>query len=297
MRCEEWTDLTTILEGAGAVYGKIPCAQRDSVNAVVWWLADPLYAEPGNERRVEHYVRQLLIALHSSVQLDPCNPPGAVRCSAFDGRFDWNDLHGGAAIREMILRFGWPAFGIGMESRNMGDDHLNGYLQDSGPRVLSTNEYTPSRLHTLPHWSDVEHPLQLNAGDWDLGRPGRELWWPVEHYARDAGPIGELRSGYQLAMFRRDDDIHVAMATEIVPQEIGSVPGGSLRVALALGATPQSMRVISVNGAAGLPVVAQMASAAGQQLLGLEAIRPSPEAGRTDGLTHALWRRGASPLE
>src|SRR5438552_461639 len=49
-RCR-WTDVTLLLPAAPAAYRALDCVARDSVERRFWWLADPLYLTPGNERR------------------------------------------------------------------------------------------------------------------------------------------------------------------------------------------------------------------------------------------------------
>lgn len=62
-RCR-WTDLSDLLEGQQwRSYHKLSCAERQGVNARVWWLAQPLWWMPGNDRRTEHYARFAMVRL------------------------------------------------------------------------------------------------------------------------------------------------------------------------------------------------------------------------------------------
>jgi hypothetical protein len=63
-RCR-WTDLRPLLTDLAGRYRKLPCAERDTLAERFWWLADPLYMVPGNERRTEHYARRVMNALQN----------------------------------------------------------------------------------------------------------------------------------------------------------------------------------------------------------------------------------------
>src|SRR5205085_7580928 len=73
VRCV-WTDLGVLFSQEResgtpemGLYEKTPCGPgRDATNRIVWWLADPLYTEPANERRAEHYSRLVMIVLRSA---------------------------------------------------------------------------------------------------------------------------------------------------------------------------------------------------------------------------------------
>ena len=65
-RCN-WSDTRELLpQQIRAVYEHLSCQSRDSVNTVLWWLADPLWSEPGNDREAEQVERRLLLTLRSA---------------------------------------------------------------------------------------------------------------------------------------------------------------------------------------------------------------------------------------
>ncbi|HTR77034.1 MAG TPA: hypothetical protein VMH39_02955, partial [Gemmatimonadaceae bacterium] len=47
------TQPTAFLSDGDRAYRAATCAGRDSINATIWWLAQPLYLEPGNERKTD----------------------------------------------------------------------------------------------------------------------------------------------------------------------------------------------------------------------------------------------------
>ena len=87
-RCE-WTDLSPLLDGdALRAYAKLGCDEREAANRRIWWLADPLFSTPGNERRTEHFARRVW------AEIDRGGTNGFGMSWAAD-------------MMEMIVRFGW----------------------------------------------------------------------------------------------------------------------------------------------------------------------------------------------
>src|SRR5205814_1111067 len=85
-RCA-YLDIRSLLDDPGrSAYTKLSCADRDRVNARYWWLSDPLFAQPGNERLVAHLFRNTLVQLHSALTIDE--------------RFDWRVEYGAGATAE-----------------------------------------------------------------------------------------------------------------------------------------------------------------------------------------------------
>jgi len=74
-----WTEeISWLLEPELAEeYAAARCVDRGPLMERFWWLADPLYLTPGNERRVEHFARLVALRLHDEtlhlVDLD-CAP-------------------------------------------------------------------------------------------------------------------------------------------------------------------------------------------------------------------------------
>ncbi|MGH8733319.1 MAG: hypothetical protein ACREVB_06520, partial [Burkholderiales bacterium] len=89
-RCH-WTDLSDLLPDASRkAYRAVPCAERDSLNGRIWWLADPRWALAGNDLRTEIYARLTMSELVQQAR------------SAHD--MSWGD-----DMAELMLRYGWPA--------------------------------------------------------------------------------------------------------------------------------------------------------------------------------------------
>lgn len=54
-----WEDLSIVLNDFALTkrVKDLPCGDRGELNEMIWWLADPLWMVPGNERRAAHYAR------------------------------------------------------------------------------------------------------------------------------------------------------------------------------------------------------------------------------------------------
>ena len=252
-RCA-WTDLTVLLDADGrSAYHKIACDRRDAMNTRIWWLSDPFYSEPANERRVEHYARQVMITIRSVVTPSE--------------RYDWRDSRGGKAIREMLVRYGWPAFSA-WAGRDEDHSHYiylgtaDSISLDGG--LFTTNEYTMPRAHTVPAWSAVADPFHAASTAWVVSMdPNRvtnqadSSWWPAEHYARPEGPLLQLAE--QTAVLRRSGQALLALAANLRDRgDDAAAPGRSLssgRWPLSTG--PESIRLAPIRGSAGATVVAQ----------------------------------------
>jgi len=52
------------------------CGRRMAVSDTIWWLADPLYSVPGNDRWVEHMVRGLGARFQAEIRRTLPDPPG-----------------------------------------------------------------------------------------------------------------------------------------------------------------------------------------------------------------------------
>lgn len=100
-RCQ-WTDLSPLVERPPASYRQESCEERAGTERLVWWLADPLYLVPGNERRTEHYARHVMNRMQAGAR------------SGYGVR--WGD-----DLRELLLRYGWPIGFTRNESRRSID--------------------------------------------------------------------------------------------------------------------------------------------------------------------------------
>ena len=218
-RCR-WNDVAVLLEpDERYAYKKQSCTARADVEARMWWLADPLYLEPGNERRAEHFARKVYISLIS--------PRGRDFRQHFEPRF------GGEAVTETLLRYGWPThlyWGGGNIDRGHNGWLLGVVVDTASPYVL--REYTRDRVHTLPANSVLTSPFKATPADWQLnGLAEDDGWWPVEHYARDASALVQLPVG-QAVMLRRRGMTRFVWAGDLDSAALHRRAGDSVRATL-----------------------------------------------------------------
>jgi hypothetical protein len=178
-RCR-WADLSDVLDGLRGAYRKLQCTDRDSLARRIWWLADPLYLVPGNERRSEHFARRVIATLQQDAR------------SAYDVRW-------GHDLDQLTLRYGWP---IAWER-----ERPEPYEIGAPTHILSHND--PRSWHFLPPARFVESPAAIRPGAWNL-KPDR----PRSSYEPPyATAFHELP--HQLAVFRRGDSIVVVAGYDV----------------------------------------------------------------------------------
>ncbi|MGH9888278.1 MAG: hypothetical protein ACREBE_22280, partial [bacterium] len=259
-----WSDVAFFLdESARKQYTPMSCEQRDSVADRLWWLADPLYSEPGNERRAEHYARLVMVVLRGD--------------SASGERWNFDEADGGRSLREMLVRYGWPS--QAWWSGPLEDRSHYSYLRIFDERVQSlgvftTAEYTGPRFHTVPEWSAIVDPWHAQSSAWQLikARDGRvdPEWWPLEHYARRAGPLSQIAE-QQTAMLRRGTYVELVVATDLARTELGRAMSRAATVVLAVTPAPDTIRVERKAGFVDSVAVARAFIAARPSIVGLEA--------------------------
>lgn len=67
VRCS-WTDISMLLvESLRSEYERLSCEDRADFEARFWWLSDPTWSEPGNERRLEHLSRHVQLRLDDEI--------------------------------------------------------------------------------------------------------------------------------------------------------------------------------------------------------------------------------------
>lgn len=180
-RCK-WTDLSRVLRGKlRKTYRKGDCAERAKMEERIWWLADPLYTVPGNERRSEHYVRVLMQLLAKNASTAYGVP--------------WGDDLG-----ELIVRYGWAA--SWERERPLGFETRAGAIISHDP---------PHASYFLPRREQVTAPLQIAPGSWELDKRRPPTTFAPPYAKRFDDPIE-----HQVAVFRRGGDaLVVALAEDI----------------------------------------------------------------------------------
>lgn len=180
MRCH-WLNLSPLLDDdIRGTYRKLTCAQREAMDARIWWVADPLYMVPGNERRTEHFSRVVHTALQSK--------------SASTYGLSW-----GGDLAELIMRFGWAEKWTQEPSQS---------LYPESKASITGHEREPGYHFFLTHPPPDSLSL-ITDSIFDIFQfPPREQYSPV--YTR-----GFVRLDAQVARFRRGDSTRVVAAYDV----------------------------------------------------------------------------------
>lgn len=274
-RCA-WNDVRVLLDPESRErYAAMDCAERADVEARLWWLADPLFLEPGNERRAEHFARRTHITL-----LAPLGD---------DGRLHFLPKKGGEAVIETLVRYGWPSQYY-WAGPHVDRAHSAWLIPPPGlarpPERADTAapyvvpEYTHGRLHTIPIFAALLSPFEAAAGAWQLNAPADEYdWWPAEHFARDRGRIVQLPIG-QTAVLRRHDAARFLWAGDLEPGLLARKSGDTVRATLFASRAVAEVRSAGTYAArVGNPLVVDVPLQAGAALVAIElpgdSVRPA----------------------
>jgi hypothetical protein len=163
-----------------ARFRTLDCAERLRVTSWHWWLARPLWSEPGDARWTEDQSRRVLVALK--------------RALPYDERHSWERYRGNDAREALVLRYGWPSlmFWGGLTNDSTTIDWGSRYTFKPAPPNCPcvSYEYTTGRTALAPEARAVFDPFSATAADWSLrAPPGSDsgltrgkLWWPIEHF-------------------------------------------------------------------------------------------------------------------
>ena len=237
-RCR-WNDLTLLLDGSPSPsgYRQQTCEARDSLERRFWWLADPLYLIPGNERRTEHYSRWVM----NRLQEGAVSPWG----------HSWGNDH-----REMLIRFGWPA--AWSRRRPSGYRLEEDWAFGAGFREPQRAYEPPSRY--------VEQPAGIVAGRWTLA-PDQPRGGYVPSYAARVDTLAN-----QVAVFRRAGHGVVVAGYDLTRDSVTAET--AVRSALFVSPGPDGQQRMTVNNHGRARDVLEVETPAAGGLLSLEALAP-----------------------
>jgi tetratricopeptide (TPR) repeat protein len=186
---DEWTDISMLLEaGEVRAYRRAAPSARAQMERRFWWLSDPLWMKPGNDRRTEHFARLVYDQLQD-------------RARNLEGS-SWGSDH-----RELLIRFGNPvAWQLQRQHSvraTMGPPPLVGF-------------YAPRSRHFFAPLRAVEDPASLAPADWRLADRGSRTAYAPLYIQR----FGSESFEHQAAVFRRGDSLVVAAALRIVRDSV-----------------------------------------------------------------------------
>lgn len=234
-RCH-WLNLSPLLDdNLRDTYRRMSCAQREAANARIWWVADPLYITPGNERRTEHFSR----VLHTALEQDAANTYGV----------KWS-----GDLAELVLRFGWaekwtqePSASMYLEARIA----VAGHEPEPGFHFFLTQR-PPDTLARI-----VDSLFEIKQF------PPREQYAPP--YARSFTSLDA-----QVARFRRGDSTRIVAAYDVSADTIfRRHKFAAALIAMADEATTPSMTEVAESPASNVITVSTPWKS---QLIGVELL-------------------------
>ncbi|HYW29931.1 MAG TPA: hypothetical protein VE869_00395, partial [Gemmatimonas sp.] len=179
------------------------CDARRALESALWWLSDPLWSVPGNERYVAHSARRAHVMLRAEFDRDE--------------RYIWARNGGGAAMQELVIRYGWPSYtywGGFMFDVRLNRERMD--LKREAHPPYTAKEYTRDRVTLVPEFAAVRAPYQAVSSNWEVEVPAgkdQDDWWPQEHM-RLGYRLASLPAGQQI-LLRRDSMMLYAHAFDV----------------------------------------------------------------------------------
>ncbi|HSJ65565.1 MAG TPA: hypothetical protein VK922_16855 [Gemmatimonadaceae bacterium] len=173
---ERWRDLRPVLGARdGRKLREKDALARDSLASRLWWLADPLWMRPGNDRLVEQHARLVRVRIAA----DARNPEG---------------VRWGPDLEELLLRLGWPA---GWERFSSGGLER---------RVTIVTHRAPFGREFVPPLEHAAAPFEMPPNAWPLV-PFIPVTEYAPPYARFEGSVP-----HQLVVIPDGDSVVIAAA-------------------------------------------------------------------------------------
>jgi len=202
-RRERWLDPIDLLDrDSRRTYRRLDPAEREALVRRFWWLADPFYAVPGNDRLTEHFARHVQDRIFENAR------------SPFEMRW-------GKDLREVLVRYGWP---VGWERIRRRSSGL-GAISRSG--IIGHDP--PGERCFAPAAAVLDRPTRVALGEWSIEDDGAR----TSYAPRYAEAVFELE--HQLAVFRRAGEAIVVVGWQV----LDSIPEGDpVEAALVIAAGP-----------------------------------------------------------
>jgi hypothetical protein len=198
-RCA-WLDPSWVSSdpGVAKTIRSMTCAERERVARRVWWLADPLYSRPGNERLAEHLTRsvELLIRLGHARRAG-MNPAMVLRTKSPPA--DSSVLY----MLRPEIQLKYAPWGV-----SLGWGYSELLMRLGPPRFFASGDegtiaqYPPERMAFVPNGRIFLNHLAARAADWNINHP-----LAFEFMNGWYTPVNDLP--FQLAWFRRGDSARV----------------------------------------------------------------------------------------
>lgn len=221
-------------------YLKRDCGQREAVEKRIWWLSDPAYSIPGNDRRTEHFARKVMDVVYADSRLA-------------------NGNRWGPDAAEIMLRYGiynfWtrepPPAGSGLSLPSITD-----------------HQATPS-FHFLPEAKNLDSLQSLAGIRWKpSGLRLRERYAPA--YAR-----GFIALNPQVLRFVRGDSVMLVAGYNVSSDTAFTT--SRVRAALVASTFEQSQPDVAVRTSASRRDTISLRTGSGLKMVGVEILSPDSQ--------------------
>jgi hypothetical protein len=212
---------------------------------VLWWLADPLYLTPGNERFAAHYYREVFTQVFFDSVRELPEVVGCTFCPDVRRPTGPAARRGGLGIRlvagSIYERDLWQEDYFSSLVRGLGvPTYLmirgDGSPASGGPPQLLL-QYQQPTYHFIPALSAVQNPLRAKGSDWELHDTRVS-----ERFHPGFGIFETL--DYQMAFFRRGREARIITSTNLGNNALTLRVGERLTTsALILTRNPDDIRV------------------------------------------------------
>jgi hypothetical protein len=165
-----WMDVEVLLEPDDQRAWRVaPVEERERLARRVWWLADPLWSRPGNDRLTEHYARW---TMHHVLQ----------RARRVD-QVRWAD-----DLRVLLLRYGWLT----------AWERYEPLFYASSENTSAVGYNAPRSWEFVPPLATAGDPALLRGDEWPLSEPEPTVTRYTPEYARHI-----MMLPHQMAAFPR----------------------------------------------------------------------------------------------
>lgn len=240
VRCE-FKNISLLIDGdLSKVYRDSDCDRRSAIEKRLWWLADPMYSIPGNDRRTEHLSRQVMDVIYSDSRLP-------------------NGNRWGPDAAEIMLRYGFYTYW----TREPPPPGTNRSLP-----AITDHQATPS-FHFLPGVAELDSLETLGGIKWNMDAfRVRERYAP--RYAKAYIPMDP-----QILRFVRGDSSLLVTAFDVSGDS--AFTRDRVRAALVASALERSVPDVSIRPAALKRDTISLKTGPGVHMAGIEILSPDSQ--------------------